>query len=142
MADQDPQDEPAEEVQGFVAKRVEQFIKLREIMRAKKKAFEEEYKRFSLTEQKLNALIMGYLNEAGMESVRTAHGTCFKTTRTTASLADPDLFMKHVIETQNFDLLDRKANATAVKDYVAKNGVLPPGANLNSVVLLGVHKKA
>jgi hypothetical protein len=70
----------------------------------------------------------------------TKGGTIYTSTRYTASLADPEAFMKFVIETRQFDLLDRKANSTAVKDYVGEHNVLPTGCNLTAMKTLGVRR--
>jgi hypothetical protein len=48
--------------------------------------------------------------------------------------------MAFVKTTNNYDLLDRKANVTAVKDYVSENGTLPPGVNLSSIKTVGVRR--
>jgi len=48
--------------------------------------------------------------------------------------------MKFVVDNNKFELLDRRANATAVKDYVAANNVLPPGCNLSAICTVGVRR--
>lgn len=121
--------------------RVQQYVQVRDAL----KALDDEYqkKREPLIEVQnlLTGWIMEFLNKTGSQSVKTVHGTCYQSTRYTASLADPDAFMKFVIANGKFDLLDRRANATAVKDYVAENaGQLPPGANLSAVKTLGVRR--
>jgi hypothetical protein len=132
---------PLHTTPGKLDLRVEQFIKLREKKRVLKEQYEQANKPLTEMENLLSASIMTLLNELGAENVRTRHGTCFKTTRTNASLADPDAFMQHVIKNEQFELLDRKANTTAVKAYLADHGELPPGVNLNSMQTIGVHKK-
>lgn len=84
---------------------------------------------------------MTFLEKTGSESVRTAHGTCYASTRHTASVSDADAFMKYVLDHQAFELLDRRANSTAVKDFVKANNSLPPGVNLNAMRTIGVRKK-
>jgi hypothetical protein len=54
-------------------------------------------------------------------------------------LADPEAFMKFVIANQAYDLLDRKANATACRDYAAEHQNLPPGVNMSAVKTVGVR---
>lgn len=127
--------------EGLIGKRTEQYIAIRDRRRALKKAYEEADKPLSEGENLLSAAIMRFFDENGIEQARTSSGTVFTTVRTTASLSDPDAFMKHVIETNAFELLDRKANATAVKDYVKEKGELPPGCNLNQFRSLNVHAK-
>jgi hypothetical protein len=48
--------------------------------------------------------------------------------------------MKYVIDNNLFDLLDRKANVTAVKDHVKEKGALPPGVNLSAIETVGVRR--
>jgi hypothetical protein len=48
--------------------------------------------------------------------------------------------MDHVTGTGQFELLERRASATAVKDYAGKHGALPPGVKLNALRIVGVRK--
>lgn len=79
----------------------------------------------------------------GKGKISTAYGTVFKTHFNSASLADPDAFMNYVIEAERYELLDRKANVTAVKEYMDTNdGDTPPGVKWTSTLRLGLHKAA
>jgi hypothetical protein len=44
-----------------------------------------------------------------------------------------------VIGTEQWDLLDKKANVTAVTDYLNENGVLPPGVKYSTRFDVGVR---
>lgn len=127
--------------QGKIDQRVQQYIQVRD----KLKEIDEEYekKRAPLVEMQnlLTGWMMEFLDRTGSEKVGTAYGTAYTSTRYSASLADPDAFMKFVIENNKFELLDRRANPTAVRDYVKDNNALPPGANLSQVRTLGVRRK-
>ncbi len=129
----------ADTVKATVDKRVEQYIAVRDTIQARKQAFEEQLKPLVDIQNMLTGWMQNFLEQAGADSVKTSHGTCYSTTRYTASLADPEAFMKHVISTGSFDLLDRKANVTAVKDYVNEKGSLPPGVNMSSIKTVGVR---
>lgn len=121
-------------------KRIRQYVQVRDVL----KRLDEEHdaKRKPLVE--LQQILSGKLQEAltanNATSLKTEAGTCYISTRYTTSLADPDAFMKHVIANGDFDLLDRRANATAVKEYVGKNNSLPPGCNLNAIQTVGVRR--
>lgn len=128
-------------VTGLPAFYLEKYIEARERRRAAKKLFEEKDEPLKKLETDLGLWIQKYLLEAGLDNIKTKVGTAFLTTKTTASLQDPDLFMQHVISTGQFELLDRKANMTAVREYLKEHGALPPGANLSSIQTVGVHKK-
>lgn len=131
----------AAELQGKVDKRVDQYIRIRDALKVLEEKYETERAPLVEMQNLLTGWMMEFLDKAGASAVKTKYGTCHTSTRYTASLADPDAFMKFVIANNKFELLDRRANATAVRDYVAENKALPPGTNLNSIRTLGVRRK-
>lgn len=133
--------EQAEKMQTTVDKRVGQYIQVRDALKKLEDEYEEKRKPLVEAQNLLQGWLMDFLEKAGVDSAKTAVGTCYLSTRYSASLADPDAFMKHVVENNQFELLDRRANATAVKDYVHTHGQLPPGANLSAVRTLGVRRR-
>ena len=130
----------AANVSATVDKRVEQYIKVRDAIKAANEAHELQIKPLVELQNLLTGWMQNFLEQAGADNIKTAHGTCYMTTRYTASLADPEAFMKYVIDNEAFDMLDRKANVTAVKDYVAEHSALPPGVNLSSISTVGVRR--
>lgn len=138
-----PAEAPATaETKEKVEKRVKQYIATRDAIKAANEAHEERIKPLVDLQNRLTGWLQNFLEQAGAESIKTSEGTCYTTTRYTASLADPEAFMKYVIGNNAFDLLDRKANVTAVKDYVAEKGTLPPGVNMSSISTVGVRRAA
>lgn len=123
-----------------VDKRVAQYIAVRDAIKAANDKHEAEIKPLTDLQNMLTGWLQSFMEQAGAENVKTAHGTCYSSTRYSASLADPEAFMKFVRDTNSFDLLDRKANVTAVKDYVAEKNTLPPGVNLSSIKTVGVRR--
>lgn len=123
-----------------VDKRVEQYIRVRDAIQEANKKHEEQIKPLVEIQNLLTGWMQNFMEQAGADNIKTAHGTCYSTTRYTASLADPEAFMNHVISSKSFDLLDRKANVTAVKEYVQEHGSLPPGVNLSSIKTVGVRR--
>jgi hypothetical protein len=90
---------------------------------------------------KLNAVLLEHLNVINGESVRTDTGTVYRTEKKSAGLADPDAFMRYVIGNEAWDLLDRKANVTAVSDFIEENNSPPPGVNFSTTYVVGVRRK-
>lgn len=70
--------------------------------------------------------------EEGLMDVRTPVGLVYWSTHHSAKVADPGLFMGSVIEKQAWDLLDVRANKTAVKSYIEGHGTPPPGVDFSS----------
>ena len=123
----------APNVDVLVRNRIEQYRKIVKIIEQIEARHEEELKDLKLAKNQLSGLIMTFLEQSGQTSAKTLAGTATVSVRWTASLSDPDAFMKHVMVTGNFDLLERRANSTAVKEFVKNNeGKLPPGANLTA----------
>lgn len=136
-----PSAETAEQVQVTVAKRVGQFIAIRDELDKMDERHKEERKGLLEAKELVTGWLQTFLEQSGSESIKTTLGTCYASSRTTASVADPKAFMDHVIATKDFDLLDRRANATAVKEYVKEhNGQTPPGVNISTMKTLGVRR--
>lgn len=127
--------------EGIIRKRVDQFIQLRTRLREIDATHEEARKGLVHGINVIESFLMEHLDKIGANSIKTDAGTCYTSTRTTASLGDPAAFMNFVIANEEFDLLERRASSTAVQAYVKEHdGVLPPGVNLNMIRSLGVRK--
>lgn len=123
-----------------ISKRVEQYVRLRDKIKALDDEHKLKMKPYKEALEKLNGSMLTHLMQIGAENVRTEHGTVYRNTKTSATLADPDAFMSFVVENEAWDLMDRKANVTAVRDYLAENNALPPGVNFNQTVEVGVRR--
>lgn len=125
-----------------VEQRIKEYIFVKDRLAALEEEYNKQPERVRLLEAKelLEGWLQRFLDQTNATSVKTDAGTAYVTTKTTATLADPELFMKFVIEQGKFELLDRRANSTAVKDYVQENGNLPPGANLNSISRVNIRR--
>lgn len=132
-----PEPIPAGEM---VKKRVSQYITCRDAIKEANEKHEASIKPLVDLQNALTGWLQSFMETAGADSIKTPNGTCYSTTRYSASLADPEAFMQFVKSTNSFDLLDRKANVTAVRDYCEEKGSLPPGVNLSSIKTVGVRR--
>jgi len=123
-----------------VSKRIAQY----RLIDAKLAELNEEHEKSLKPLANIKALLQGYfeqfLTNTGQQTAVTPGGTIHWNHRTTSSLEDPQAFMDWVIANERFDMLDRRANATAVKDYAEREHMLPPGAKLNTIRTVGVRK--
>ena len=124
------------DVEGFV----QVYIELRDRIKRKETAHKASIKDDKAKLDKIAGVIHGFMTEHNLKNLRTDAGTCHTSQKSTASLADPDAFMKYVIQSERFELLDRRANVTAVKAFVEENKALPPGCNLSTIETLGVTR--
>lgn len=120
--------QPAPAPPAFDAeKRVAQFVALRDKIKAIEEKQKADLAPYKETLEKLKAVLLAHLNSTKQESASTTAGTFYKTDKKSASLEDADAFMRHVIGTEAWDLLDRRANVTAVEDFIKEHQMPPPG---------------
>ena len=67
------------------------------------------------------------LNTMGISSIKTQYGTAYTKTVRSVKVFDKTAFMDYVQNNARFDLLDVRANKTAVEDFIAQTEELPPG---------------
>lgn len=130
---------PAEAVAKF-EQRAGQYVTVRDKIREISARHEEELKPFIEVQNMLTAWFTEQLDTVGAKSVKTTQGTVYQSTRYSASLSDPKAFMDYVIANNAFDLLDRKANSTAVRDFIEQNKSEPPGVRLSAIRTVGVRR--
>lgn len=119
---------------------VTQYIRLRDKLKEADEAHKEKTKNARAYLDLLNGKLLERLNDVGGDSVKTPHGTVYRTTRRSASIADGDSFRQYVIENEQFDLVDWRANANAVDDFIKENAVAPPGVNFSTAFTVGVRR--
>lgn len=109
------------------------FIAVRDELAAIDKKWEAERAEMAGYKNRLEGRIQAILESHNQESARTKSGTAYFTRKWSAPLADPQAFMDYVVNSGEFDLLERRANVTAVKQYVEDHqGQLPAGCSLSS----------
>lgn len=120
--------------------RIEQYVKLRDLIKEQDDAHKKKMEPYRNALEQLNSVLLNHLNNVGVDSAKTGAGTVYKTVKRSASLEDADAFMRHVIGGEHWELLERKANVTAVQAFVDENGVLPPGVKWTSTQVVGVRR--
>jgi hypothetical protein len=124
-----------------IKKRVEQYVALRDKIKAIEADQKEHLKPYKNMLEQLNGTLLQHLNDINTDSASTEAGSVYRTAKKSASLADAQAFMDFVVANQAFDLLDRKANVSAVEDYINDNKVPPPGVNFSTTYIVGVRRK-
>ena len=122
-----------------IDKWVEQYIALRNRMKELEDYFEEYMKPYKEAKDKLAGHMLEMLDAAGIESAKTEQGTVYIYPRSNASLSDPDAFMDYVAEHGLYELMDRRANSTACREFAEEHGELPPGVKLTTIRTIGVR---
>jgi hypothetical protein len=120
--------------------RVDQYVQIRDKIRDMEKAHDELIRPYKDALEQLGSLLLDHLNKTGLESARTASGTVYRSEKVSASVQDVSAFWGYVEGAKAWELIDKRANKTAVTDYVQANGAAPPGVNYNVSHVVGVRR--
>jgi hypothetical protein len=119
----------------------ELYIKLRDTKKAKDDEHKESLKKIVAAMEKLEGALLEFLDANGVQNVACDSGTAFKTTHTSATVADKDTFMKFVRETEQWEALDVKCNKVFASQYMEENQEVPPGVKITKLAAVGVQRK-
>jgi len=132
-----------EEVQVTPAEMVEEYIQLRDAKRLADEKYAEFVKTtFSDKMQALEVQLLDTLNKLGVDSLSSKEGTVYRKLTTSVTVADARDFRQFVTEGENWDLIDWRANKTAVNDLVEAGEPVPPGVNRSSFYSVGIRRKS
>lgn len=117
-----------------------QYVENRDELAKVRERHKQEVAPYLEVQERLNATLLDYLNKINAENVKSSAGTVYRTKKASASVSDMESFWSYVIATCDWDLVDRKANVSAVAEHIEKNGVAPPGVNYSQVNVVGVRR--
>ena len=121
---------------------VKAYVKMRDARHALKAEFERKDKELRDNQEQLEAFMLGSMNTTGVTSLRTPHGTAYRTETMVPAGSDWTAFYAWVRETNGFDFLFRRIKADAVKDYMDQHeGEVPPGVSVYSKYGVTIRRK-
>lgn len=120
---------------------IDNYVKIRDAKAEAKKAFDKETERMTQAMVKLEGMFSKQLEDLGVESFRSEHGTVFKKLRSSVSIADRDEFYQWAVDNGELGAIDMKANAKAVRELLQK-GTQVPGVKYSESYQIGVRRKS
>jgi membrane protease subunit (stomatin/prohibitin family) len=129
------------DVKSRIDERVAQYIMIRDEIEAIEERHKLELQPFIKAKERLTGVLLEFLDKNGLKNAKTAAGMIRVSVRHTGVCTDPDRFMDFVFEHNLRELIDRRANGAACRDYAEEHdGVLPPGVKINSMRTIGVTR--
>ena len=119
---------------------IEKYIKLRDKKAEMKAAFDASVADVDAYMKRCEQAIMAHLDKNGVDSVGTPNGTAFKSTTTSATVADKEAFLNYVRTTEAWPLMDVRASKTAIAEFVAETQDLPPGINWRAETVVRIRR--
>ena len=116
------------------------FIALRDKKDALKKRQVEEMRPFTEMLNRLETLLLEYLDDQSLKSVATEHATVYKGVRTSVTVADWDAVLDYIKSEENWSLLEHRVSKSMVQDMLT-NGEVVPGVNVRQEAYTRVNRK-
>lgn len=130
---------PTEDPQ--VQKWVGQFVFLRDYVREQEEKHTEALRQVKADMETLKGKMLEFAKHNGLQNVASPAGTFYLTKKHSAKIVDQQEFMRHVIGTESWDLMDKKCNGAAAREWAEANGgQAPPGVELTTVVDVNVNR--
>lgn len=120
---------------------VGKYIQLRDRKAQIKKEYSDKVEKIDEAMTKIeNAILATFDKMGGVQSIRTTHGTPYISLRESVTVADRDSYFDFVREHEAWDMLESRANKTAVLQYKQEHDELPPGLNYRAERMINIKR--
>lgn len=120
---------------------IQLYLETRNVKQELEKKHKDHVRQYNDVMKKIEAKLFEHLQAHNMQSISSDEGTAYISHKRSASIGDAEAFKNFVIESRAWDMLDWKANVTAVGDFIEENDVPPPGVNFRTEQSLNIMKK-
>jgi hypothetical protein len=118
------------------------FIALRDRRAQRKAAYDEDDAGDKDKQNKIEVEFLRRFQDRGIDNVSARDvGTAYRSTRSSATVADWDAFLEHVLSNEAWEMLERRVNKTAIEQFKSVNDDLPPGVNWAETQVVNFRRK-
>jgi len=118
------------------------YIKMRDKKDAIRHDMEQQINHIDEQMQVVAQQILEICKETGAESIRTAHGTAYRTMKQKFWTNDWEAMHKFIRENEAMELLERRIHQTNMKQFLEENPELKPaGLNIDREYAITVRRK-
>jgi hypothetical protein len=121
---------------------IEKYVKLRDLKKAKEDQHKEELRPIIELMDRLEGHMLEALNGANLSSMRSPHGTAFKSIRTSAKVIDWLATLAFVKAHNAWDLLEARVSKTAAFGIIEETKQPIPGVETSSEVCVNVRRSS
>lgn len=103
-------------------------------------AYKEKVAKIDAVLDKIESILLQQFELGGMDSVKTPHGTAYKTTKTSYGVADWDAALDFIKAHELWHVLERRVAKAGVESYKEETGELLPGLNARTEVTVNIRR--
>jgi hypothetical protein len=119
---------------------IDKYLKLRDKVKAIKEDHTKQLVPYSEAMNTLEAWLLEVLNQAKLKSVNSAHGTAYKTTRTSAKVVDWPVTLAFIRQHDAWDLLEARVSKLAAQSIIDETQHPIPGVEVSSELAVNVRR--
>lgn len=121
---------------------IDKYIEIRDKKAQLKAEYDVKKNKMDDALDKIEAVILKTFDASGMDSAKTENGTAYTSRLVTATVADPDIFMQHVIATEAWHMIEKRCSKVGVEQYRAEHDEVPPGVNWREERVVNVRRSS
>jgi hypothetical protein len=115
-------------------------MKLREQKTKLEATVKDDLTKLKTKMDKLEAYLKVKMDEQGLTSFKSDHGTAFLTTTDYANVESWDKTLKFIRDNEAFDMLEKRVSKVAVRGYIEANKSVPPGITYGTKLEVNIRK--
>lgn len=119
---------------------IEKYVALRDKVKLIKEAQAEQLRPYTEVMDRLEGWLLETLNQAGLSSMRSPHGTAFKSLRTTTKVVDREAWLDFVRTNEAWDLIESRAAKNAAEAIIEETQRPIPGVEVSSEMTVNVRR--
>ena len=121
---------------------LQMFIKLRDRREQRKAAFNADDATDKDKQSRIEVEFLRRFNERGTDNTSSReHGTAYRSTRSSVTIADWDIFLTHVKKNEAWELLEHRANKKNAQEYTEVHGEIVPGTKYSETQVVNFRRK-
>lgn len=117
------------------------YLETREHVQRIEKAHKDHVRQYADVMKRIEGKLFEHLQAHNSQSISSDVGTAYISHKRSATIGDAEVFKNYVIENRAWEMLDWKANVTAVGDFLEEHKIPPPGVNFRTDQSLRIMKK-
>jgi hypothetical protein len=112
---------------------IQKYVELSDRVDKKTREYEESIKQDKADMELMKNLLTEEINRLDGQSIKTRHGTAYRSTVTRFRVDDRETWVKWVITNEQGTMLTLHVANDAIKDYVDAGNILPPGLTATTI---------
>ena len=121
---------------------LQMFIKLRDRRAQRKATFDADDATDKEKQSGIEVEFLRRFNERGIDNVSSRdHGTAYRSTRSSVTIDDWDIFLNHVKKNESWELLEHRANKKSAQEYAEVHGEIVPGTKYSETQVVNFRRK-